>query len=904
MTILAEGCLVEQAVFINYRGKDSHSYGALIYTELTRQFGKDQVFLDSESIPAGADFVQELLDRVRSARVLLAVIGPRWLTITNPTGHRRIDDPGDWIRRELAEAFASGVRVIPILTEQTAMPVEADLPTDIAALSRCQYRRLRHREPTADLTRIVSDLIGLDSALAESARQRAGATVAVTSTATDEVSGSLIQANTLRVYADGRFVDPDPLILAAQRLATSVGRQWTEEAGYRSLLRPEPLRLRWSTTDRPVAPGELSDRPVRSHGDRHELVEMFRALPHRRLVILGAPGAGKTVLALLLVLALLDELADNEPVPVLLSASSWNPREEHLHTWLVRRLAEEYPGLRDERTYGPNAALRLVTGGRILPIIDGLDETPEGLHAAALESLDRGSAGNHPLVVTCRTTAYVAAVETGGTVLSRAAVVEIAPADPVDVISFLESAGPSAHRRWQPVLDRLRTMPATPVARVLTSPLMVALARTVYTDPSHDPAELLDPTRFAEPTTIERHLLDSFVSAAYHQQPEVPGRTWSSQRDRYTAEQARRWLRFLAAHLDRLDTRDLAWWELAHAVRPRTRGLLAALTSSLFAAIAGFVADGAANSTVDVPGYILWFGLPPFVAFRRGYAPRPLHIELTSHATARRFLRRWLAGFAIGFTLGVAYGLSYPLALIAGLIAGLTLASYAWWSIPTDVTQVSTPAVVLRRERTATAAYGLILGLAFGAIVGLVYGFAANLTLSAWQSALAGVATSAAIGVWGYLQYGRAVGLLYGLISGLVAGLTAGSAYAGPIKNPVLLGLVYGLAFGLTIGYGGVLSRAWGVFLSHRTWLAFRARLPWRLMGFLDDARRRGILRQAGGVYQFRHALLQDHLAQPHGAEQHDSSPDIPQQRRRSREGSHDTHGDGDRRRHGPRSPR
>jgi TIR domain-containing protein len=166
--------VVERAVFINYRGEDSRSYGALLYTELTRQFGDEHVFLDAESIPAGADHARELVGRVRSARMLLAVIGPRWLSATDPTGRRRIDDPTDWIRRELAEAFTAGVRIIPVLTDQAELPGDTDLPADIAALSRCQYRRLRYREPHADLSRIVTDLTSLDPALAESARSRDG----------------------------------------------------------------------------------------------------------------------------------------------------------------------------------------------------------------------------------------------------------------------------------------------------------------------------------------------------------------------------------------------------------------------------------------------------------------------------------------------------------------------------------------------------------------------------------------------------------------------------------------------------------------------------------------------------------------------------------------------------------
>ena len=163
---------MECTVFTNYRGEDSHRYGALLYTELARHFGEDLVFLDAQSIPPGTDFVKELLGRVRSARVLLAVIGQRWLTATDTTGRRRIDDPDDWIRRELAEAFAAGVRVIPILTDHAELPHEADLPSDIAALSRCQYRPLRRREPTSDLARIVADLTSLDPVLAAAATRR------------------------------------------------------------------------------------------------------------------------------------------------------------------------------------------------------------------------------------------------------------------------------------------------------------------------------------------------------------------------------------------------------------------------------------------------------------------------------------------------------------------------------------------------------------------------------------------------------------------------------------------------------------------------------------------------------------------------------------------------------------
>jgi tetratricopeptide (TPR) repeat protein len=161
-------------VFISYRGEDSQSYGALIYSELSRRFGVDQVFLDSESTLAGEDFVEVMLGRLRQCSVVLAVIGPRWLTVTDAAGRRRIDSPEDWIRRELVEAFAQRLQVIPILTEGVQIPGEADLPTDIAALHRRQALRVHHRNTSHDLARIVEELTRLDQGLAQAARRRDG----------------------------------------------------------------------------------------------------------------------------------------------------------------------------------------------------------------------------------------------------------------------------------------------------------------------------------------------------------------------------------------------------------------------------------------------------------------------------------------------------------------------------------------------------------------------------------------------------------------------------------------------------------------------------------------------------------------------------------------------------------
>jgi len=154
-------------VFINYRGDDSDTAGALIDRELTARFGSDQVFFDNRSIPAGTDFVEELLGRLRTCSVLLVVIGPQWLTLTDGTGQRRIDNSADWVRREIAEALSLGLHVIPVLLNAVKLPTEADLPADIAGLSRRQYVSLRRRYTLFDLAFLVERIIEADKKLAK-----------------------------------------------------------------------------------------------------------------------------------------------------------------------------------------------------------------------------------------------------------------------------------------------------------------------------------------------------------------------------------------------------------------------------------------------------------------------------------------------------------------------------------------------------------------------------------------------------------------------------------------------------------------------------------------------------------------------------------------------------------------
>jgi hypothetical protein len=152
-------------VFINYRTGDGDWAATFISRELAAAFGSENVFFASKSIRVGEDFVVRILDRLRQCDVFLAVIGPRWLTATNRTGELRLSDPDDWVRREILEAFRSGLRVIPVFLDGTPALNEADLPDDIRLLARCQYLRLHHRNDDRDIARVLDELTEILSAI-------------------------------------------------------------------------------------------------------------------------------------------------------------------------------------------------------------------------------------------------------------------------------------------------------------------------------------------------------------------------------------------------------------------------------------------------------------------------------------------------------------------------------------------------------------------------------------------------------------------------------------------------------------------------------------------------------------------------------------------------------------------
>ena len=124
------------SVFICYRREDSIAYAGRLHDRLAVQFGKNRVFMDVDTIQPGEDFVEVVERRIGASAALIAIIGKGWLESKDDRGNRRLDDPDDYVRREIAAALTGNIRVIPALVGGARMPRATDLPADIAALSR------------------------------------------------------------------------------------------------------------------------------------------------------------------------------------------------------------------------------------------------------------------------------------------------------------------------------------------------------------------------------------------------------------------------------------------------------------------------------------------------------------------------------------------------------------------------------------------------------------------------------------------------------------------------------------------------------------------------------------------------------------------------------------------------
>jgi hypothetical protein len=703
----------------------------------------------------------------------------------------------------------------------------------------------------------------------------------------------------LRRLVSRRPVSDQDLRQARDDLAAELGRRWADEERLRRIHNPRPLPIRWEVTAsaRAATPGRTPDPVAGRYPDVHAF---FLGLPARRAVFLGTAGAGKSVLVVKLARDLVATRDPGDPVPVILPIGEWDPRLD-LAQWMADQLVRSYADLAERVRFATGQTGRLaellVAGGGVMPVLDGLDELPEALRGTAIEQInDMGS--DLPLVVTSRPEEYLGAVDRARRGLAGAAVVELRPLRVSEAEAYLlEATAAIPAGRWDTVRARLAGEPDGPLAEALTTPLLLALARTIYDDSATAPAELTDRTRFPDFAAVENHLLEMFIPAVY------AGRAtnrWVPAGPRYSAAQATRWLAFLAAYLQRTGTQELAWWRLLPALRGAA-GLGIALRGLLLAGVArvlllwvldgyGGWADGRYDAAVAWQDALLGGPVGQWLSSALDPPMKVLLEQLSPMVWSllQVVLSPGFAAAAVGTAeVWALVALAVP-SLLNGMVAEVrpkTLRLAPHFTLRWLVTNVLNRAIVLcsgpvvyllitrpshldlaALVRSRTSQCLLLLAVVLG-VVGLPRSLVTGADLPGVRPQPGDPARPGQLtpvlqrSPEQTLRFDRRADLvstvlrrlIFGSALALVVGARLAAAYA----------LFAAAATLIAVLLGGT-SPSNRAYRHAHQWLFLGRRLPWRAMSFLADAHRREVLRRTGAVYHFRHIRLQEHLAARH----------------------------------------
>ncbi len=147
-------------ILVNYRRDDSAAYAGRLADRLKEHFGRENVFVDIDTIRPGEDFVDRIDQSIAACDVLVAIIGKSWLTAADPKGRLRLDREDDFVRMEIAKALERHIRVIPALVGDAAMPEAAQLPQNLVALSRRQAIEISDSRFHHDVDQLIEALSG------------------------------------------------------------------------------------------------------------------------------------------------------------------------------------------------------------------------------------------------------------------------------------------------------------------------------------------------------------------------------------------------------------------------------------------------------------------------------------------------------------------------------------------------------------------------------------------------------------------------------------------------------------------------------------------------------------------------------------------------------------------------
>jgi hypothetical protein len=869
-------------IFISYRRQETAWPAWRLYDALVEHFPAEQVFRDVDSIEPGEDFVDRITAVVSSCDVLLALIGPQWLTITDENGQRRLDNPRDYVRVEIETALTRNIRVIPILVDPTPMPRVNELPANLAPLVR---RNAVEISPVAfDIERLITAVhktLAEEQARQQAEEQARREAEEQAPQQTEErvrrqagrlphalvwswvVLVGLVAASVIwyvlwggsaeevpnRVRVSGivlaAIVIVPPVVLwgwqrrhravagtstrgevsaAADRLAEQTLESWSRQCVQRGIQDPAPVRVRWRwaaddvtlprqeltaapslTTDPGPLPSSADDAAGAGQVLNSGVVTRLHDEVYARL------HHGRLVLigepgagkTGAMILLLLEALRYRQGMP--------EPARTDVPVPVWLTLGSWNPSVQELRDWVT------ATISRDHPYLQATDFGPDavpqlfdtGRIALFLDGLDE-----MPDMLRSKAVERLT-VETAG----RRVVITSRPDE------FRETIDLGRRQLPYTAVIELRPVASKAAARYLLE-CQIGAARQAWQPVADD---LLAHPNGVLARTLNTPLTLSLARSAYkgsdacgllareladehalrvHLLDQVLVAAYPDTRERTYATY---WLGWLAHHMSTQPngpTRDLCWWHIPGWIPRGQFGLVrGGLVGLLVGLLAGLLSGPLVGLLVGLlAGLVLELVLGlvgPLWGGLWGPDPRSLTIRWP---TRKDLASGLVVSFSVGLVLMLVLALRYPfeLWLAVALGLGLLLKLVAVWREPLAETLDATPRLIHRKDVASQLMVGLVVGLVGGLLVGLLVG----------------------------LEHGLLVGLPVGFVVGLVVGLSGGAS-SSLLFTEIALWL-------------------WG------QWVRF--------MPLIESALDRQVLRQAGAVYQFRHADLQDRLAERYQA--------------------------------------
>ena len=549
-----------------------------------------------------------------------------------------------------------------------------------------------------------------------------------------------------------------------------------------------------------------------------------------RLLILGAPGTGKTTALLKLAEELVVRAKKEEqaPVPVVLNLSSWKKDTQDIEQWLVRELKVKY-GVRSD------IGQRWIRGGEIIPLLDGLDELAAVRQEPCIKRINQFlQPGIWPeaLVVCSRTKDYqLYATKLG---LNGSLILKPWSVQTVREYALQVADGPQL---WQSIegdpllLQEDSDDPdSIGLARI---PLLLNILALAYQTISFSQWQQLQ-----SPEERRHYLFDAYIRRMLE-------RPYKCKKKPYTDEEVWRWLNWLARKLIEQDETEFFIERLQPNWLPsRSQRRIYRLVSGLIGGLSVGLIFGLISGLSD-----------------------ELIVRLSDE-----LMGRLVSGLSVGLSVELMVGLVSGLS--SGLIFGLMVGVSGRLRVRLGHSEIKT--IETLQFSLEEAKNGLIVGLSVGLSVGLVSGLVSGLSVGLSVGLIAGlqgpeieIKDVPNQGIWQSLRNiitFTTLSFPFCIALGVLPRLATSQSVS--ISKVLIFGLGMAVIFGI-MGSGIPVIQHFSL----RLVLWGNGFIPWNYARFLNYCTDRLFLQRVGGGYRFIHDLLRRHIAQSYSSSRRAEEP-------------------------------